>query len=108
MPPSPPRSRRTAGATSKRAAGPPHQPLIRDLLAVGESRRNMKLAAADHAALTVVVEAMMNLDDCVRGQGTAMEQWVSLWEPTTVSDDGRTIGVPHETLGEMVVLSALT
>src|SRR5580658_6671362 len=38
MPPSPPRPRRTAGATSKRASGPPrlsHQPLIRDLLAVG-------------------------------------------------------------------------
>src|ERR1700723_843863 len=35
MPPSPPRSRRTAGATHKHAAGPPHQPLIRDLLAVG-------------------------------------------------------------------------
>src|ERR1700691_1260261 len=38
MPPSPPRPRRTAGATSKRAAGQPrlsHQPLIRDLLAVG-------------------------------------------------------------------------
>jgi methylenetetrahydrofolate reductase (NADPH) len=38
MPPSPPRPRRTAGATSKRACGQPrlpHQPLIRDLLAVG-------------------------------------------------------------------------
>ena len=38
MPPSPPRTRRTAGASPKRAAGqsrPPHQPLIRDLLAVG-------------------------------------------------------------------------
>src|SRR6202162_1098207 len=35
MPPSPPRPRRTAGAARKRAAGPPHQPLIRDLLAVG-------------------------------------------------------------------------
>jgi hypothetical protein len=34
----------------------------------------------------------MNLDDFVRGQGTAMEQWISLWEPVTVSDDGRTIG----------------
>jgi Matrixin len=34
----------------------------------------------------------MNLDDFVRGQGTAMEQWISLWEPGTVSDDGRTIG----------------
>ena len=38
MPPSPPRARRTAGAPPKRAAGQPrlaHQPLIRDLLAVG-------------------------------------------------------------------------
>jgi hypothetical protein len=33
----------------------------------------------------------MNLDDFVRGQGTAMEQWYSLWEPGSVSDDGRTI-----------------
>jgi Matrixin len=33
----------------------------------------------------------MNLDDFVRGQGTAMEQWFSLWEPGSVSDDGRTI-----------------
>ena len=38
MPPSPPRARRTAGAPPKRAVGQPrlvHQPLIRDLLAVG-------------------------------------------------------------------------
>src|SRR5580692_11381599 len=38
MPPSPPRPRRTAGATPKRVLGQsrvPHQPLIRDLLAVG-------------------------------------------------------------------------
>src|SRR6201987_1075092 len=38
MPPSPPSSRRTVGATSKRVSGQPrlpHQPLIRDLLAVG-------------------------------------------------------------------------
>jgi hypothetical protein len=33
----------------------------------------------------------MNLDDFVRGQGTAMEQWSSLWEPAAVSNDGRTI-----------------
>jgi hypothetical protein len=33
----------------------------------------------------------MSLDDFVRGQGTAMEQWYSLWEPTSVSNDGRTI-----------------
>jgi Matrixin len=33
----------------------------------------------------------MNLDDFVRGQGTSMEQWYSLWEPTAVSNDGRTI-----------------
>jgi hypothetical protein len=33
----------------------------------------------------------MNLDEFVRGQGTAMEQWYSLWEPTSVSDDGRSI-----------------
>ena len=34
MPPSPPRPRRTAGASPRRAAGP-HSPLIRDLLASG-------------------------------------------------------------------------
>jgi hypothetical protein len=33
----------------------------------------------------------MNLDEFVRGQGTAMEQWYSLWEPAAVSNDGRTI-----------------
>ena len=33
-----------------------------------------------------------NLDDFVRRQGTSMGQWVSLWEPTALSDDGRTIG----------------
>jgi hypothetical protein len=33
----------------------------------------------------------MNLDEFVRSQGTAMEQWFSLWEPTSVSDDGRSI-----------------
>jgi hypothetical protein len=30
-----------------------------------------------------------NLDDFVRRQGTAMEQWLSLWEPTAISDDGK-------------------
>src|SRR5205823_1086555 len=35
MPPSPPRARRNANAKSRRAAGPPHSPLIRDLLASG-------------------------------------------------------------------------
>jgi hypothetical protein len=34
----------------------------------------------------------VNLDEFVRGQGTAMEQWISLWEPGSISDDGRTIG----------------
>jgi hypothetical protein len=33
----------------------------------------------------------MNLDDFVRSQGTAMEQWYSLWEPLAVSNDGRSI-----------------
>ncbi len=33
----------------------------------------------------------VNLDDFVRAQGTAMEQWYSLWEPTSMSDDGKTI-----------------
>ena len=33
----------------------------------------------------------MNLDEFVRGQGTAMEQWSSLWEPSSISDDGRSI-----------------
>ena len=35
MPPSPPRPYRTARPGSGRAAGPPHSPLIRDLLASG-------------------------------------------------------------------------
>jgi len=33
-----------------------------------------------------------NFDDFVRGQGTSIEQWYSLWEPIAISDDGRTIG----------------
>ena len=33
----------------------------------------------------------VNLDDFIRAQGTAMEQWYSLWEPTSMSDDGKTI-----------------
>lgn len=33
-----------------------------------------------------------NLDEFVRGQGTSMEQWWSLWEPIALSDDGRVIG----------------
>jgi uncharacterized membrane protein len=32
-----------------------------------------------------------NLDDFVRRQGTAMEQWVSLWSPTAISDNGKVI-----------------
>src|SRR5712691_6746662 len=35
MPPSPPRPRPAAGATARHAVGPPHSPLIRDLLASG-------------------------------------------------------------------------
>ncbi|HEX3313589.1 MAG TPA: hypothetical protein VHR72_01805, partial [Gemmataceae bacterium] len=35
------------------------------ILNVGDSPRNGKLPAAEHAALTVVMQAMMNLDDCV-------------------------------------------
>jgi hypothetical protein len=33
----------------------------------------------------------VNLDDFVRSQGTSIEEWYSLWEPTSVSDDGKTI-----------------
>jgi Matrixin len=33
----------------------------------------------------------MNLDEFVRGQGTAMEQWITLQSPQSVSNDGRTI-----------------
>ncbi len=33
-----------------------------------------------------------NLDDFVHQQGTATEQWFSLWEPTAISDDGKVIG----------------
>src|ERR1035438_9842058 len=35
MPPSPPRPRRSANAAAQRAVGPPHAPLIRELLASG-------------------------------------------------------------------------
>ncbi len=35
MPPSPPRPRRIAETSVKRAVGPPHSPLIRELLASG-------------------------------------------------------------------------
>ena len=34
----------------------------------------------------------VNLDEFLHGQGTAMEQWASLWETTAISDDGRTLG----------------
>lgn len=33
----------------------------------------------------------VSLDDFVKHQGTAMEQWSSLWTPMAVSDDGSTI-----------------
>jgi Matrixin len=33
-----------------------------------------------------------NLDDFLHHQGTATEQWISLWEPTAISDDGKVIG----------------
>jgi hypothetical protein len=33
----------------------------------------------------------VSLDDFVKHQGTAMEQWYSLWTPMAVSDDGSTI-----------------
>ena len=32
-----------------------------------------------------------NLDDFARRQGTAMEQWYSLWEPIAISDNGKVI-----------------
>jgi hypothetical protein len=32
-----------------------------------------------------------NLDDFARRQGTAMEQWASLWEPTAISGNGKVI-----------------
>src|ERR1700750_331964 len=35
MPPSPPRTHRTAAAVLRQPVGPPHSPLIRDLLASG-------------------------------------------------------------------------
>ncbi len=34
----------------------------------------------------------VNLDSFLRSQGTAMEQWTSLWETTAMSEDGRTLG----------------
>src|SRR5580692_2735689 len=48
MPPSPPRSRRTSGAIPKRVLGQsrlPHQPLIRDLLAVGRQSFSFEFMA---------------------------------------------------------------
>jgi len=33
----------------------------------------------------------VSLDDFVKNQGTAMEQWYSLWTPMAMSDDGGTI-----------------
>src|SRR5271165_1131667 len=33
----------------------------------------------------------VSLDDFVKHQGTAMEQWFSLWSPGAISDDGTTI-----------------
>jgi hypothetical protein len=33
----------------------------------------------------------VSLDDFVKHQGTAMEQWFSLWSPGSISDDGATI-----------------
>ncbi len=33
-----------------------------------------------------------NLDEFVHQQGTATEQWISLWSPTAVSDDGKVLG----------------
>jgi hypothetical protein len=33
----------------------------------------------------------VSLDDFVKHQGTAMEQWSSLWSPGSISDDGGTI-----------------
>jgi hypothetical protein len=39
--------------------------LAEALLKIGESPRDASLPAADHAALTVVTQAVMNLDDCL-------------------------------------------
>jgi hypothetical protein len=39
--------------------------LAEALLKIGDSPRNTRLPAADHAALTVVTQAVMNHDDCV-------------------------------------------
>jgi hypothetical protein len=33
----------------------------------------------------------VSLDDFVKKQGTAMEQWYSLWTPMALSDDGSTV-----------------
>ena len=37
----------------------------RDLLANGESKRDPALDAADHAAMTIVIETLMSFDECV-------------------------------------------
>jgi hypothetical protein len=39
--------------------------LAKALLKIGESPRDARLPVADHAALTVVAQAVMNLDDCL-------------------------------------------
>ena len=42
------------------------QPALAEaLLKTGDSPRDTKLPAVEHAALTVVTQAVMNLDDCV-------------------------------------------
>lgn len=42
-----------------------HQQAALDLLAIGQSPRDESIPAADHAALTIVVLALMNHDECV-------------------------------------------
>ena len=76
MPPSPPRSRRTAGASSKRVAGQPrlpHQPLIRDLLGIPAGRvkqllRDRKLLAVTRpAGMAAVPAAFLDGHHIVKG-----------------------------------------
>jgi hypothetical protein len=36
-----------------------------ELITIGDSPRNDKVDAVDHAAMTVVVQTLMNFDECV-------------------------------------------
>ena len=66
MPPSPPRPPRTAGASPRRVAGlprQPHQPLIRDLLAVGRQAFSFEFMPPKTEAIRPVTRTVRSLVD---------------------------------------------